>query len=366
MWKYSNPVRIFFSDNFMDSLRETVSSDENVLIMCYSWFTATEEFKKIEGYFKNIIVFSDIEPDPSFTSCDKAVRFALDNKPATLVAIGGGSVIDTAKVVRLAMCTEYESILSLFSQKYNESNLVKFIAVPTTHGTSSELTKWATVWDKENKKKYSLSDDINYPDYAIYDSQFVKNLPLDISISTTLDAMSHSFEAMWNNNANPISDTYAIKAIKIIFENLPKLHKNTEMIVRQNLMEATVYAGLAFSNTKTAAAHSISYPLTSLYGIPHGIACSMTISSLMKFNGIYIEKKISRLMSELDLKDFSEFWSVIYKFVSGNTGFRLSDYNVKGEDLTELVKHCFNKDRIGNNIHPLNEADVFDILKSSL
>ncbi len=366
MWKYNNPVKILFSDNFMDSLKESAGAEENVLLLCYSWFTETEEFDMIKDYLNNIRVFSDIEPDPSFQSCDKAVRFALDCTPDTIIAIGGGSVIDTAKVVRLAMCIEYDSMINLFDKHFNESKLAKFIAIPTTHGTSSELTKWATVWDKDNKKKYSLSVDINYPDYAIYDSRFVKKLPLEISISTTLDAMSHSFEAMWNNNANPISDTYAIKAIKLIYENLPELKQKTEISVRKNLMEATVYAGLAFSNTKTAAAHSISYPLTALYGIPHGIACSMTINSLMKLNKPYIEEKVSTLLAELTLSDFNEFWSNIYNTVSPITGFRLSNYNVKAEDLNELIKHCFNKDRIGNNIHPMNESDVFNILKSTL
>ena len=366
MWKYKNPVSIRFSDNFMEELKDSASAKEHVLILCYSWFVDTDEYKLICDYLKNIRVFSDIEPDPSFQSCDKAVRFALESKPDTIIAIGGGSVIDTAKVVRLSLCIEYDSILNLFSSSFDEKKLTRFIAIPTTHGTSSELTKWATVWDKDNKKKYSLSDDINYPDYAIYDSRFVKNLPLEISISTTLDSMSHSFEAMWNNNANPISDTFAIKAIKLIYDNLPGLGKNTDIIVRQNLMEATVYAGMAFSNTKTAAAHSISYPLTSLYGIPHGIACSMTINSLMELNRSYIEEKVNLLLQETGCGDFSEFWSNIYRIVSDKVGFRLSDYNIKEEDLNDLVKHCFNKDRIGNNIHPVKESDVFHILKTTL
>ena len=366
MWKYNNPVKIYFTENFIDTLKATVDLEKRSLLICSKRFTNTPEFKLIKDFLKEFDVYTDIETEPSLESCGNAITAANKYKSKEIIAIGGGSVIDTAKAVRLSLMTNIRELELLFKESKTCGRNIKFIAIPTTHGTSSELTKWATIWNKIEKKKYSLSHDKNYPDYAIYDYHFVQNLPLDISLITTLDALSHSFEALWNRNANPISDKFAIHAIKLIFENIDKIAEDTSIEIRKLLLQANMYSGLAFSNTKTAAAHSISYPLTAHYGIPHGIACSMTLKKIFQLNSPFIPNKVSKLIKELTIPQMNTFWDDIDGCIKGKIKYSLNAFGIKEDELDKLVNLCFTKGRMDNNIKELTRTDVKEILEESL
>jgi alcohol dehydrogenase class IV len=362
MWRYHNPVTIIFTEKFIDALLKIVSPDEEKLLICSKRFTNTLEYQQIIKYINKLNIFTAVENNPSFKSSDLAIEYAKSIKPQMIIAIGGGSVIDTAKTVRLSQKTKSSSVKHMLENNLCYIEEIKFIAIPTNHGTSSELTKWATIWNKKKKIKYSLSDDNNYPDFAIYDYHFVESLPLNFSLITTLDALSHSFEALWNKNSNLISDDYAIKSINLIMNNIGALQKKTTKETRIALLKATIYAGLAFSNTKTAAAHSISYPLTALFGIPHGVACSMTLFSLMKLNYSFIEKKVKIILRETGFDSVEDLWEFVKNITSKTIKFSLSEYGVTNDKLDGIVSNSFNKDRIGNNIAKLNTIDIRKIL----
>ena len=368
MWKYSNPVQIIFSDNFVEQLALIIGDNKksNILVFSYEWFKNTDNYIRLKNVLGDFNFWGDIEENPSFTSCQNALDFTEELQPNIIIAIGGGSVIDTAKSVRLALNKDIFSLEELISYKMEYKKKIKFVAIPTTHGTSSELTKWATIWNKKEKKKYSLSDNDNYPDYAIYDYHLVDSLPINISLITTLDALSHSFEALWNKNSNPISDNYAIEAIKLIIENIGKINKPVSKETRMNLLKATMYSGLAFSNTKTAAAHSISYPLTALYGIPHGIACSITLYSLMRINKPFIEDKIEIILKITNFKNMKKLWMFVKDKVKRTIKFSLREYGISEKNFDNIVANSFNKDRIGNNIKKLNKKDIKNILMEVL
>lgn len=366
MWTYYNPVKIIFSDSFVYELTKILDRNKKILLICSKRFSNSIDYQNIMKSFTNVTTFNNIENNPSFVSCNKAIKFGFEIRPDVIIVIGGGSVIDTAKSVRLALNKEIFTLEELFLDKREYKNKIKFIAIPTTHGTGSELTKWATIWNKKEKKKYSLSDNDNYPDYAIYDYHLANSLPLEVSLITTLDALSHSFEALWNKNANPISDEYAIKAIKLILENIGQLREQTTKETRINLLKANIYSGLAFSNTKTAAAHSISYPLTALFGIPHGIACSITLYSLMRINKPFIEDKIERLLKITNFQNIEKLWMFVKEKVKGTIKFSLREYEISEKNLDNIVANSFNKDRIGNNIKKLNKKDIKNILMEVL
>lgn len=366
MWKYSNPVQIIFSDNFVEQLALIIGDNKksNILVFSYEWFKNTDNYIRLKNVLGNFNFWGDIEENPSFTSCQKALDFTEELQPITIIAIGGGSVIDTAKIIRAALYKGISDIWRLFDLDLeNKKRKPIFIAIPTTHGTGSEVTMWATVWDKKDKKKYSFSEAHNYPDYAIYDYNLVRDLPLEISITTTLDALSHAFESIWNKNKNPISTCYAIHTIKLIVENIRNLNGIVSTDTRKNLMLASLYAGLAFSNTKTAAAHSISYPLTLYYNIPHGIACSITLPRLLEINEKCIEKEINSLLKILNVNSISEFWNIILKPVKSNIPFSLREYGIELKDIPYIISHSYQKDRIMNNIVNLNEKLIEKILR---
>ena len=233
-----------------------------------------------------VLIVSDVAPNPDYRLlAEQTGRFAeLERQPEVIVALGGGSVIDSAKVFAAAGGDFGKIKTYLESQKGAEQlSAIPIIAVPTTAGTGSEVTCWGTVWDEANGKKYSLARPNLYPTHAVVDPRLMLGKPLLLTISTGLDALSHSLESLWNVNNNPVSANHAVSAARNILEVLPKLVKDLGNIeLRSRMAMAALFAGLAFSNTKTAIAHSLSYPVTLRHGVQHGIACSFSLPMVLR------------------------------------------------------------------------------------
>jgi phosphonate metabolism-associated iron-containing alcohol dehydrogenase len=157
------------------------------------------------------------------------------------------------------------------------------VAVPTTAGTGSEVTPWATIWDRAANRKHSLHLPETWPEAAVVDADLMLTLPRSVTVQSALDALSHALESIWNVNANPISDTFAIAAAREVMATLPALlARPGDRELRARMALAATKAGMAFSNTKTALAHSISYEMTLRFGLPHGIACSFTLPMVLE------------------------------------------------------------------------------------
>jgi len=364
--KYYNPVKISLDTDLGVEIRELSGKRGKKAIFCYEGFEKSELFREVFGDVESDLVISDAEENPSIGSIDRALKAAVPFGPSVIIAIGGGSVMDTAKVVRFALYLNRRSVKSLLEGGATRvaGEKPRFIAVPTTHGTGSEVTMWATVWDKIANKKYSVSDPENYPDHAVYDHRLFETLPLHVSVSSTLDALSHSLEALWNRNANPVSDHFSFESIRLILKNIDRLDGDVPVPVRKELILASMYAGLAFSNTKTAAAHSISYPLTLHYGIPHGIACSLPLFPLLKINGKGMGDKLERLYTACGIKGADELEKKIRDSVSGKLKYSLAEFGVKESELDGLTGRCFTKERMANNIVELDEDHVRGILNA--
>jgi phosphonate metabolism-associated iron-containing alcohol dehydrogenase len=233
-------------------------------------------------------VVADIAPNPDVAELRTLyARFWRDYADCeVVVALGGGSALDTAKalIVRTASGAfgELESALA-GGAAWAPSSAKALITVPTTAGTGSEVTPWATVWDRASQRKFSLHLDATWPEAAFVDPDLTATLPASVTLHSGLDALSHALESIWNVNANPVSDALAIAAAKSMLAALPSLMRdlgNAELRARASL--AALQAGLAFSNTKTALAHSLSYEMTLRYGLPHGIACSFTLPLVLE------------------------------------------------------------------------------------
>jgi hypothetical protein len=198
-----------------------------------------------------------------------------------IVAVGGGSVLDTAKVLAVRTPSgEFGELLDCLARGARPpvAAVRAVIAIPTTAGTGSEVTPWATLWDRVAQAKYSLHLPALWPEAALVDPQLTESLPAETMRSCALDALSHALESIWNVNANPVSDTLAVEAAQGVITTLPAWQRDpANRALRARLARASLTAGLAFSNTQTALAHSLSYPLTLRYGLAHGIACSFTL-----------------------------------------------------------------------------------------
>ena len=286
VWKYANPVRIEFGVDSFDKLSELIGSRRYALVTYGEPF-----FGELAARLKNtagapVLIISDVAPNPDYRLlAQQTARFAaLAQQPELIVALGGGSVIDSAKVFAAAAGDFGKIKTFLESQKGAEHlSAIPIIAVPTTAGTGSEVTCWGTVWDEANGKKYSLARPNLYPTHAVVDPRLMLGKPLLLTISTGLDALSHALESLWNVNNNPVSANHAVSAARNILDVLPKLVKDLGNIeLRSRMAMAALFAGLAFSNTKTAIAHSLSYPITLRHGVQHGIACSFSLPMVLR------------------------------------------------------------------------------------
>lgn len=365
-WRYYNPVRISLCNNWIERINSIIETGQKkkVLLISQKELSPQRWVKDLSTNKRRVICYDSVEENPSIESCQIAIDFASKIQSDCIVAIGGGSAIDTAKTVKASIISLSCNIYDLLSKGLTKKKDTILAAIPTTHGTGSEVTPWATVWDKKNKKKLSLSSPLLYPDYAVLDPNLTLTLPFQLSVSSSLDALSHSFEALWNKHSNPISDRFAFESIKMVFNHLQVLKENMQRYeMRSSLLTASLLAGLAFSNTETGAAHSISYPLTLRYGIPHGIACSMPLIPLLKINANAISNKIEALLAVLGLDSITDLIKKIESIIDNNIEFSLHKYGVKEEELPKILDECFTKGRIENNIVELTEKDVLNILK---
>lgn len=360
---YYNPVKVIETDEWRTVLTRSVS---NLNINSPLIIASPGNIKRNDllNMFDERIIFSDIENNPTFESCQRAIDFSRNNNYDGVIALGGGSVMDTAKTVMTAVGTGVYKLKELFAITTQFPHRIPAIFIPTTHGTASEITMWGTIWEMTEKRKYSIAYPELYPDVAILDGSLTLSLPLDLSITTVLDALSHCFEAIWNKNANQKSTDYAIEAISIILRNVELLKKNPKNIeIRNKLLKASNLAGLAFSSTKTAAAHSMSYPLTISYRIPHGIACSMPIIPLLRINEEAIKVALEKIYRKLNLQNLSELEKLIFQIPEGVIDFTLSKWGVKKAELNDITERSFTKSRIANNIIDLNSDDILWVLK---
>ena len=290
----------------------------------------------------------------------------------TIIAVGGGSVLDAAKAVVFLRAingdeAKFKAYLSTPDKQIEfDSPLPRLIAVPTTSGSGSEVTRWATIWGNTGQK-HSLSHPELFPSEVIYDPSLLLSLPPRETIYTGLDALSHSLESIWNKNATATSKQYANKAIDLIFTNLPKVLKDpSNLDYRNNMQIAASYAGQAISITRTAIAHSISYPLTSHFGIPHGLAASFTLPEVLKFNMDALSKN-GNGVDQLASFSKEEFYERLVDFLLFlGTSDLLKPYktSMHMEKIHNL--NLINKDRSGNNIRECNNDDARSILLNSI
>jgi phosphonate metabolism-associated iron-containing alcohol dehydrogenase len=198
-----------------------------------------------------------------------------------LAAVGGGTTLDIAKVVRCRPReASFESIVAALRgvAPWPELALAPLWLVPTTAGTGSEVTRWATVWDTQHTPpvKRSLDEPCGYAERAFVDPALTLSCPAEVTRDCALDALSHALESIWNRHANPVSDRLAVSAARRILAALPGcLRSPADITLRSELAFAALEAGLAFSQTRTALAHALSYAVTLEQGIPHGHACAL-------------------------------------------------------------------------------------------
>ncbi|MDG1952776.1 MAG: phosphonoacetaldehyde reductase [Gammaproteobacteria bacterium] len=309
---------------------------------------------------KNFTICSSIEPNPDIESVNKKTLSLKENGFEHIVAIGGGSVIDTGKALSVTLnIGEKKSISQILAQgkNYQTEKYLPLTAIPTTAGTGSETTPFATLWDRSSGKKYSLTNKIFYPKNAVLIPELTLSLPPKQTLYTALDTLSHALESIWNKKTTEDIRVLSESAITLIVKNLPKtLIEPNVLRHRESLQLASFLAGIAISRTKTAIAHSISYPLTGHHGVPHGLACSFTLLELLK----RVKKEEFQ-----PLKDSNLTKNLESMLMSLNLKNEMLRY-VTNEQIKCHIPEMINRERADNFVLEIDEEVVSDIVRNSL
>ena len=286
-----------------------------------------------------------------------------------IIALGGGSALDAAKGIS-AMCTNAGDITD-----YEKSPLTKkglpIIAIPTTAGTGSEISKFTVITDTERKIKMLIGGEAIIPKVAILDPCLTVMMPKDVTAATGMDALTHAIEAYISKVSQPMTDIYAIKAIELISENLPKAVLDGDNIeARQNMLMGQMYAGFAFSNASVALVHAMARPLGAYFDVAHGLANALLLPKVMEFNRPACKDKFVKVaiamgekvdgLSENDASS-AAVKAINNLFLEMGLPKSLKEVGVLGESIKDLAKDAIESGSVLFNPRKPSLEEIIDI-----
>lgn len=388
-FEFINSVKICAGENalqnigyelaFLKSSHPLILSDNGV-----SRAGVLEKVLKIleENDIPTDAIFTDIPADSSVLVINEIAKIYQDSGCDGIIACGGGSVIDTAKGVRLVLAQKGEDILALKGNEVIKKGAhIPFIVLPTTCGTGSECTAVAVIKNHETGIKMEYISSELLPDTAIIDVRLTETLPAKLVASSAMDALVHSIEAFSSAQKNPISDAYATTAIKLIVKNLPETLSKPTPETRLNLALASTLAGIAFSNSMVGLVHAIGHACGGECGVPHGNAMAVLLPECMKFNLDVCKQDYAELLLYLAGADiyantpaenraakaieFVEIFEKQIQILSG-IGLKLSNYGVTDDKLSAIAKKALNDGAIIANRKNAGLDEITQILKKCL
>ena len=338
-------------------------------------FFASGAAAATEPIFKrfNVLRFNDFEINPKFEDAKKGSEIARKNKIDTIVSIGGGSVIDIAKLILAFLDTDQDIEKIIDGSKKAKPTKVRHISVPTTAGTGSESTHFAVVY--KNKQKYSIAEDFLMPDIVLLDGiLFLSNSPIQKAFNG-LDALAQAIESHWACGSTNESKSYSRKAIPILFKQLPKIVSGEASKEEfQYFIEAANLAGKAINISKTTSPHAFSYSFTSEYSIPHGQAVWLTLPKIFEIHKNALDrcteniinfKELQNAIKEiLDLLGINQIdiSNQLKEFVIGlGLECRMEKLGLYSPSAREQIARKVNLERLKNNPVILTEENICDI-----
>ena len=295
-------VKIFKGDSANDQLADAfarLQARKALIITDRIIFDLGLHKNLVESLSRNNIdscVFAQVEPDPDFSILEQGVRVAREQNIDSIVAIGGGSVMDAAKLINPAVKFNRSprGMMGLFRVL---RKAYPFACIPTTAGTGSEVTVAAVITDKKTEtKKFCLSPAI-LPDFAVLDKNLLRTLPPFMVATSGLDALTHAFEAYMSRVASRETKENSLKAIILILDNLQSAYENPEdLIAKENMLLASHYAGLAFTRANVGWVHAIAHQFGGVYHLNHGYANAVILPHIMRFYERKILRSIRRLI----------------------------------------------------------------------
>lgn len=315
------------------------------------------------------VVHEGVLPNPEAADVAALVAKLQEVGAVALVAAGGGSVLDTAKAARAALARGGDLEAALADPPGKAEGLPLLVCLPTTCGTGSEVTPFATVWDKDGPRKRSIDCDASRPDHALVDPELSRGMPPGLLRQGAGDAVTHACESLWARKHTPVSDAAAVQAIRNLRGGLEAWEADPEGLDPfVELAWGSMMAGMAISVTRTAAAHALSYALTMRFDVPHGVAVMSLMPGVLEANLPHLgEVRRALLCDAWEVEDEAALPAAVRAFAARwDLGKPLKDFGVGPEHLDELVAAANHPGRLDNNLAPLDAAALKTILEGAL
>ena len=322
-------------------------------------------------------VYDDVKPNPTVTNVKNGVEACKQAGADFIVAIGGGSSMDTAKGIGIVFNNpEFADVVSLEGVADTKKKTVPIIALPTTAGTAAETTINYVIIDETKQKKMVCVDPNDIPCVAIIDAELMYSLPKSLTAATGMDAMTHAIEGLITKGAWELSDMFEIKAIEMIHRYLPlAVNEPTNPVGRDGMAVAQYVAGMAFSNVGLGVDHGMAHPLSALHDVPHGVACAMLLPTVMRFNApaalpkyVDIAKAVGVYKEGMTQEEAADAACTEIENLSKLVGIpaHLSELGITEKDIDALADQAIEDVCTPGNPRPVTREDIVALYKKIL
>lgn len=360
MLPYREPITL---DSVLDIKSVLKSNNINrVLIVTDKGIRGLGLTEKLEADLKNeeifFSVYDNTVPNPTIDCIEEAVQQYIAEECEGIIAFGGGSVMDCAKVVGARIVKPNQPVEKMKGLLKVNKKLPLLIAIPTTAGTGSETTIAAVITDSKTHHKYPINDFNLIPHYAVLDASLTIGLPKGLTATTGMDALTHAIEAYIGGSTTKKTRAAALEACKLIFENLPKAYANgKDKVARQNMLRASYLAGVAFTRSYVGYVHAVAHSLGGKYGIAHGLANAVILPYVLNEFGSSAARKLKEIAVHIGITDENTSDKVaanklINKITELNNSMQIPNKleGIKDKDIKELAVLA---DKEANPLYPV-------------
>ncbi len=378
----TQPTEIIFGNGKVTELPEIIQKSDNhtpLLVIDPGLVKAGVGQKITQPLYEAGIkytVYDEIDPEPGLKLADKGCEIALQQKCDCVIGVGGGSAMDVAKAISVLVTNGGKAVDYLGIGKVNKAGLTK-IMIPTSAGTGAEVTFTAVFINEETGSKGGMNDNNLYPDIALLDPELSLSLPPHVTAATGIDALTHALEGFTSVQANPVSEIYSQKAIKLISENLPTAYADGRNIeARANMLLASLLAGKALATAGVGLVHAMAYPLGGMFGVPHGLANAVLLPFVTEYNLIgnlekhaILAELLGEDVSNLSTREAAEVTVEILHNLNADLQIpaSLRELNIDENRIEEMAEIALTvKVPIDNNPRVPSKDDIIKIYEQAM
>lgn len=374
-----NPAKLVFGSNSFSTFVEDVvlKGYNHLFVLTIEELAPQVEpgIKQIQDSGCEVLLNSEIRQEPSFDDYQRILSIVDDYNADCIVGIGGGSVLDTAKLLAATAGSEVD-VRDFLQGKKELARCKELICLPTTAGTGSEISPNAIFFDPESKNKIGVIDPQLVPDATYVDPLLTVGVPPAITAATGLDALTHCIEAYVNIFSNPVNDLLALEGIKLIGQNLKRaFDAGTDIEAREKVALGSMYGGMCLGPVNTGAVHALAYPLGSAFKIAHGVSNAMLLPFVLEYNLECAVGKYANMARAMGVETGPDDKTVAIKGVQMIRELiayfkipgRLSELNIQEKHIKEMANSALKIQRLlKNNVREVKLQDAIDIYKKAM